>query len=133
MKLPMCDFCGFREAAYDAKTKQGPWAYMCEECFKKHGVGLGVGLGQRLRLTSAKSKPFMDCMSGTAGSFDEKVKVCTLKTVTMSEDDLQSAVMDGLWEPTCPYCGASTAAEPDAEYIYCDACGRRFRVINPYF
>jgi len=42
-----CDICG-KEAKYDAKTKAGPWGYLCEGCFKVHGVGLGLGKGQRL-------------------------------------------------------------------------------------
>ena len=42
-----CDFCK-QPAVYDGKTTQGPWAYMCEGCFKKHGVGLGLGSGQKL-------------------------------------------------------------------------------------
>lgn len=36
------------EAAYDAKTKYGPWGYLCVNCFVDHGVGLGTGRGQRL-------------------------------------------------------------------------------------
>jgi len=128
-KLPMCDFCQFREAAYDAKTKQGPWANMCELCFKEHGVGMGIGMGQKLKLRN----PFLNCLDATKGSFDDKVKACSLKTVTMTESDLESAVMDSIWYPTCPYCGASTGAEPDASYIYCDACNQRFKIINPYF
>lgn len=36
------------EAAYDAKTTYGPWAYLCVPCFVDHGVGLGTGRGQRL-------------------------------------------------------------------------------------
>lgn len=36
------------EAAYDGKTKYGPWAYMCVTCFVDHGIGLGTGRGQRL-------------------------------------------------------------------------------------
>lgn len=47
LKLPHCDICG-DVAHYDAKSTLGPWGYMCESCFAKHGVGLGVGLGQRL-------------------------------------------------------------------------------------
>lgn len=47
--MPKCDICG-AEAAYDGKTTMGPWAYMCGEDFKWHGVGLGTGLGQRLVL-----------------------------------------------------------------------------------
>lgn len=49
LELPSCDFC--RDiAAYDGKTSRGPWAYMCEKCFKIHGTGLGTGKGQKLAL-----------------------------------------------------------------------------------
>lgn len=48
-----CDGCkqrGFRTVAvYDAKTKMGVWAYLCERHFKQYGVGLGWGKGQRIR------------------------------------------------------------------------------------
>ena len=46
-KLPDCDFCG-DEAHYDGKTKLGPWAYMCDPCFRDNGIGLGLGKGQKL-------------------------------------------------------------------------------------
>lgn len=50
--IPACDFCkveGFLvEAAYDGKTRGGPWAWMCNRHFKLVGVGLGVGKGQKL-------------------------------------------------------------------------------------
>lgn len=50
--MPACDFCG-REAAYDAWTTYGPWAFMCENDFKQYGPGrLGLGIGQRLVLAS---------------------------------------------------------------------------------
>lgn len=50
-QLPLCDFCGKTHAAYDAQTKKGPWAYMCEECFQIHSrKKLGLGYGQRLVL-----------------------------------------------------------------------------------
>ena len=42
-----CQFCS-NEAKYDGRTKMGPWAYMCEDCFQKLGVGLGTGKGQEL-------------------------------------------------------------------------------------
>lgn len=45
--LPACDICG-DEAHYDAKTTGGPWGYLCEQDFSTHGVGLGLGRGQRL-------------------------------------------------------------------------------------
>lgn len=54
--LPPCDICRYVDrptnkietAAYDGKTKDGPWANMCERHFKSFGIGLGTGLGQRL-------------------------------------------------------------------------------------
>lgn len=56
-ELPECDIHKFVlgdatpvQAAYDGKTKGGPWANMCEECFPIHGVGLGLGRGQRLEV-----------------------------------------------------------------------------------
>ena len=57
-KYPMCDFCRdwmgrATEARYDAKTMGGPWANMCERHFEAHGIGLGVGRGQRYLLRSS--------------------------------------------------------------------------------
>ena len=50
-RIPRCDVCQMCSAAYDAQTKEGPWAYMCEECFRVDGAGrLGLGWGQRLVL-----------------------------------------------------------------------------------
>lgn len=46
-----CDFCKpvrLIVAEVDGKTTHGPWANMCEEHFERHGVGLGLGRGQRL-------------------------------------------------------------------------------------
>ncbi len=57
-RLPLCDFCSgenFSAARYDAKTKAGPWGYMCERHFKLHGVGLGTGFGQKLLLDIEES------------------------------------------------------------------------------
>jgi hypothetical protein len=55
-KLPKCDFCAdlyiVNQAEYDGKTSTGPWANMCTFHFEVHGVGLGTGLGQRLKLVS---------------------------------------------------------------------------------
>lgn len=54
--LPHCDLCKAfgqlpTEAEYDAKTLQGPWAFMCDQHWRFHGVGcLGTGYGQRLVL-----------------------------------------------------------------------------------
>lgn len=46
-KLPQCDFCD-RLAAVDGLMKRGQWAYMCEDHYSIHGVGLGTGKGQLL-------------------------------------------------------------------------------------
>ena len=60
--LPDCDIHNYElgqpgvKAAYDGKTKMGPWANMCEDCFKIHGVGLGTGKGQRLILKGSAGK-----------------------------------------------------------------------------
>ena len=47
--LPKCDFCS-AEAHVDGRTVAGPWAYMCVIDSVLHGVGLGLGSGQRLVL-----------------------------------------------------------------------------------
>lgn len=46
-----CDFCKkdatqVGDIFYDGKTILGPWALMCKNCFRKYGVGLGLGRGQ---------------------------------------------------------------------------------------
>jgi hypothetical protein len=39
------------EAEYDgATTPTGQWAYMCETHYRRYGIGLGLGMGQRLIL-----------------------------------------------------------------------------------
>lgn len=57
LEIPDCDVCRFgtvsfkkTPAAFDGKTKNGPWAYMCEPHFGLVGIGLGLGRGQRLVL-----------------------------------------------------------------------------------
>lgn len=50
METPSCDMCqNGNEAVYDAKTKMGPWAYLCQVHFEQFGVGLGTGKGQKLK------------------------------------------------------------------------------------
>jgi len=47
--LPKCDLCTDGTLAeFDAKTKTGPWAFMCPTHFHEHGIGLGLGQGQHL-------------------------------------------------------------------------------------
>jgi hypothetical protein len=72
LERPPCDICTgragthdvtpareaepVREAIYDAKTRGGGWAYLCEADFRLYGVGLGVGSGQRLLVQAASGK-----------------------------------------------------------------------------
>lgn len=59
-EYPDCDYHRYVlksdlvEARYDARTKDGTWGFLCEECFDEHGIGLGTGLGQRLVKRKAK-------------------------------------------------------------------------------
>lgn len=70
-RLPNCDVCRAKPAAYDAKTKSGPWGNLCEDCYKEHGIGLGTGLGQRLILQAPTVKVVRKetdpCEKGTVG------------------------------------------------------------------
>lgn len=56
--IPNCDFCRLFDgvitpAVVDGATKgRGPWANMCDSHFGEHGIGLGLGKGQRLVLDS---------------------------------------------------------------------------------
>ena len=44
-----CDICGNEcvDILYDAKTNLGCWATMCKNCYRKHGLGVGTGVGQK--------------------------------------------------------------------------------------
>lgn len=47
--VTVCDVCQskFGSHFYDAKTMDGPWGLLCESCFKKIGIGVGPGMGQK--------------------------------------------------------------------------------------
>lgn len=49
--ISTCNMCGsiIANTFIDGKTKKGYWAIMCPECFKKYGIGLGTGKGQRYK------------------------------------------------------------------------------------
>lgn len=34
-----CDICKVNTATKDAKLKMGPWAYVCESCFRSYAIG----------------------------------------------------------------------------------------------
>jgi hypothetical protein len=55
-RIPSCNFCSEDgltvPAQYDFKTKQGPWAYGCADCWEEYRAypHLGMGKGQKLVL-----------------------------------------------------------------------------------
>ena len=52
VEIPTCDICKKRKARYDARSKFGPWGYMCEFCWYDNRATheLGTGNGQILVL-----------------------------------------------------------------------------------
>ena len=52
-RLPDCQIHTHRfghpgvPAMVDGRTMQGHWAYMCQSCHERYGIGLGTGKGQR--------------------------------------------------------------------------------------
>ena len=46
----LCGLCGYDftpyKVFYDGATIWGPWSTMCDKCFQKYGLGIGVGKGQ---------------------------------------------------------------------------------------
>jgi len=51
-----CDLCHRSllrfPAFYDGATARGPWAWMCQRCFRQFGLGLGPGRGQEYDSTT---------------------------------------------------------------------------------
>lgn len=52
-----CNICSgkFKRVVYDGRTKQGPWAFMCEGCWKMQGTTLGIGCGQAYDVKTRKN------------------------------------------------------------------------------
>lgn len=51
-----CEICKVKLVAafIDGRTKRGCWAIMCIPCHVEHGVGLGVGKGQKYTMKVIK-------------------------------------------------------------------------------
>jgi hypothetical protein len=59
--LPMCDICARNgddavPAQFNGVTRFGPWAKMCSTHFRLYGRGLGVGVGQQLKVEEPGQK-----------------------------------------------------------------------------
>ncbi len=59
-KIPNCELCEeakkAKKAVYDARTRIGPWAYLCQSHFDRYGIGLGLGYGQVLILQEEEER-----------------------------------------------------------------------------
>jgi hypothetical protein len=44
----ICNFSGLDTEAFDSATRFG-WGWICKNCYKKYGYGLGTGKGQQYR------------------------------------------------------------------------------------
>jgi hypothetical protein len=56
-RIPNCDWPHETPtpALYDAKSRRGPWGYMCQTHFDSESLGrLGLGIGQKLELYTEK-------------------------------------------------------------------------------
>lgn len=74
-----CDIChnGITDWWVDGKTKFGPWANMCSQCFGKHGIGMGLGKGQKYNAnTLEKIEEENLWMKNSALSPDNNIKEC---------------------------------------------------------
>ena len=50
----VCELCGgpFEGVFIDGRTQGGPWGLLCAGCHALHGVGLGLGKGQKYDLVT---------------------------------------------------------------------------------
>ena len=91
---PDCDFCSMKgkkePAKFDAATKDGRWANMCDTCMKIHGKykpnQMGTGKGQAIRATSEKPAPVLR------------------DAEDLDMDDIEEMIMgDGAASTSCPH------------------------------
>jgi len=50
--------------------------------------------------------------------------------VAPDEKDFESAALEGVWYPECPFCGSPTPAEPDAQAVFCQDCDKEFKLVS---
>ena len=108
-KIPRCDCCHEKDAVYDSKTKYGPHAYLCQDCYQLIGCPPSSKLEEPPELDVAKT--------------DE------VPTVHIS---IKAAATSSVVRLRCPHCGEIKRVEPDANYTTtCDVCGNQFKVVSP--
>lgn len=110
--LPKCDFCD-NIADYDAPTKSGSWANMCEECKPAEASGIADLVGYKLE----QHTPAVP------------VETNNIIPIGTERNDFETIIMDGDREIGCPDCDLDHSVEPDADYeLSCEGCGIRFKV-----
>jgi DNA-directed RNA polymerase subunit M/transcription elongation factor TFIIS len=120
---PNCDLCG-KPALYDGKTTDGPWGYMCQNCFNEHGSGLGLGKGQKLIHKELISK-IDDFIAKTElkplKPWWEKGKYKTMKYPIRGAGD-ESEMMDAM---AANYEASQKVKKQREGQTKCDRCGER--------
>lgn len=83
---PLCDLCGEDEAHYDTRMKHGEaWANMCDDCFIRHGEGLGTGKGQKLVLKGRQKQEIRELIA-QADAICERMEVIARKEQRLSRE-----------------------------------------------
>lgn len=125
-ELPPCDFANLSPVAetcslyakYDAPTKSGSWAFMCEAHYKMHAAKGADALGCEFVVGIAKPK-------------DSSI----LRGIEPGLEDLEyweEVLMNSERFIKCPNCSELKCLEPDAEGIYhCEGCGMRVQCPTP--
>lgn len=105
-ELPKCNMPGCNStAAYDTKTRMGPWGYLCESHYNRYGTAPSTKLEQRVKIAYKSDK---------------------IPTVHLP------LTLDSIVDISCPHCGESRTVEPDANYtVTCDSCDNKFKVVSP--
>jgi hypothetical protein len=128
-ELPLCDFKNLPSvvdmcsvyAKYDAPTKRGTWANMCEVHYKIHAAKGADALGCELVKGLAEpAPPHSKFVHGVEPNLAE------------NQEYWENVLLEGIREITCPECGEERRMEPDATGIFnCDGCGVRVKCPAP--
>lgn len=64
-----CDICGepVADEFIDGVTQYRRWAFMCDECWRVIGCGLGPGRGQRYKLAAGVKRDAVGAFRKVAG------------------------------------------------------------------
>ena len=121
-ELPKCDFPhpDDRDAIYDAPTRSGSWAYMCEDCAKSMSNEASLNIGFKFELREKVQA-------------DVEIPKARVWAIEPGLDDLdywENSMMEGIREPECPTCGEVRRMEPDATQFTCSGCGTKCRMVD---